>query len=121
MSQGVVGALGAVALWWFKFAGDELRAMVEETAAPVIGGMASAWRCLVDAILRLKERATGKGSDWLWWCVRQQGHNPEFNKSPDRVEIIQTCPDTSSPSTKVSVQVSLNLKEGTRGTHSFSH
>ncbi|CAL5221253.1 g3408 [Coccomyxa viridis] len=56
---GVVGVLGAAALWWFKFAGDELRAMVEETAAPVIGGMASAWQWLVDAVLRLKERAMG--------------------------------------------------------------
>ena len=52
--------LGAVALWWFKFAGDELRARVEETAAPVIGGLASAWRWLVDAILRLKDRAMGE-------------------------------------------------------------
>lgn len=52
--------MGAAALWWFKFAGDELRAMVEETAAPVIGGMASAWQWLVDAVLRLKERAMGE-------------------------------------------------------------
>lgn len=63
VSQGVAGVLGAAALWWFKFAGDELRATVEETAAPVVGGMASAWQWLVDAILRLKERAMGEPLD----------------------------------------------------------
>ena len=65
-----------MALWWFKFAGDEMKATIEETAAPIIGGMASAWQWLVDAVLSLKERVTSayltihawsdSNTEWPW-------------------------------------------------------
>lgn len=54
--------LGAVALWWFKFASDELKAMTEETLAPIMGSLRSTGEWLVEAVMRLKEKATGGAS-----------------------------------------------------------
>lgn len=54
--------LGVVCLWWFRFAGDEIKATVEETMAPVMGGVSSVWQWSVEAVMRLKERATGAHS-----------------------------------------------------------
>ena len=54
--------LGAVALWWFKFASDELKAMTEETLAPIVGSLRSTGEWLVEAVMRLKEKATGGAS-----------------------------------------------------------
>ncbi len=54
--------LGSVALWWCKFASDELKATMEETLAPVIGSLRSIGEWLVEAAMRLKEKATGCAS-----------------------------------------------------------
>ena len=62
--------LGAVGVWWFKFASDEVKARIEETTAPLMGGLSSAWRLLVEGAVRLKERVTGEYTSCLS-CARQ--------------------------------------------------
>ena len=52
--------LGAIGVWWFKFASDEVKARIEETIAPLMGGLSSAWRLLVEGAMHLKERVTGE-------------------------------------------------------------
>jgi hypothetical protein len=47
------------ALWWFVWASDNQKAAVEETLAPVVGTLLSAWNWLLDALIRLKDRITG--------------------------------------------------------------
>ena len=54
--------LGAFGVWWFTFASDEVKAKIEETTAPLIGGLSSAWRLLVEGAMRLKERVTGRST-----------------------------------------------------------
>ena len=61
-AQAVIIVLGAVALWWFKFASDELKATTEETMAPIMGSLRSSGEWLVEAVMRLKEKATGGAS-----------------------------------------------------------
>lgn len=61
-AQVVILVLGAVALWWVKFASDELKATTEETLAPIMGSLRSSGEWLVEAIMRLKEKATGGAS-----------------------------------------------------------
>lgn len=58
-AQAVIIVLGAVALWWFNFASDELKATTEETLAPIMGSLRSSGEWLVEAVMRLKEKATG--------------------------------------------------------------
>lgn len=58
---GIVGTAGA--LWWFVWASDNQKALVEETAAPVLGTLLSAWNWLADALTRLKDRITGAAEE----------------------------------------------------------
>lgn len=63
--------LGAIGVWWFKFASDEVKARIEETIAPLMGGLSSAWRLLVEGTMRLKERVTGEPPPSCLSCARQ--------------------------------------------------
>ena len=92
---------------------------MEETAAPVIGGMASAWQWLVDAILHLKERATGKHLLVLLLSdtVAQGLHSMDHQITG---KSLRPAPAESALQRQVCVQVSLKLGKVMRGNHSFS-
>ena len=55
----------AFSIWWFMLASDDMKAALEETAAPVVGALASAWGWLLDALVALKDRITGLRSTAL--------------------------------------------------------
>lgn len=52
----------AFSIWWFMLASDDAKAALEETAAPVVGALASAWGWLLDALVALKDRIAGARS-----------------------------------------------------------
>ena len=66
--------LGAFGVWWFKFASDEVKARIEETMAPLMGGLSSAWRLLVEGAMRLKERMSGESTLTPVMCKTKHLH-----------------------------------------------